>query len=269
MMQPTPAGDERLGPYVVRFVGSIVIDGYTRYSIEVFSPDGSSWDIQRRYREIHDLHVSLRSLYGDMLPEMPGKRIFGNQDPTFIMERQAALEDYVNRVLQLECRAYQALSPQSRSFLAACKAGLGVPEERGLGHDCRTAPLQLGASSNIPLVDAPRAWTHSLMNAFTDASKNVFGLDLCPLGEHEYSSVAGNLAAATAREDFAAAVVYQPQRPPQHLQRRAPPVQDPFEAPETLRRIASAAGVETSSRLGTSCHAAHARLRPVISEMRI
>merc|ERR1719375_2382995 len=89
------------GLYGVKFIGSIVVDGYTRYNIEVSSPGGSSWDIQRRYREIRQLHDSLRPMYGETLPQIPAKRLFGNQDPTFIMERQAALEDYLNAVLQL------------------------------------------------------------------------------------------------------------------------------------------------------------------------
>ena len=111
-------------------MGSMLADGYTFYTIEVCSPDGSSWDIQRRYREFRELHDSLFSFYGEALPEMPGKRIFGNQDPTFVIERQVALESYLQRVLQLECRACRALSPQTRQFL-------GLERRAGEGYSCK------------------------------------------------------------------------------------------------------------------------------------
>merc|ERR1719343_943478 len=72
------------------------------YSIKVTSPDGETWNIRKRYSEVRLLHDQLRLRHGDALPAIPGKRLFGNQDPAFIAARQGGLQQYVEGVLQLE-----------------------------------------------------------------------------------------------------------------------------------------------------------------------
>jgi len=277
--------------YVVRFIGSVIVDGFTRYTIEVYCPDGSCWDIQRRYSEIRALHEDLGPLYGDALPEMPARRFWGNQDPTFIMERQSGLEDYLNGVLQLEC---MALSPQSRQFL--CKAGQKDAPDIGEGYNCggsSEAPLpgmqllrewlvppasvtgaEIQAAQQARGSDAGPDWANTLVNTLSSVAENsniAFGVDLL-LGQPGYASVAGSEGAASAREDFAAACAGAGTVPPLSVVPRRPPppprVQDPFEAPATLHRIINYAGVQTSSRLSQSCHVAHTRLKPVLPTMR-
>lgn len=91
-----------LGRYSVKFLGNATADGHTTYTVRVMDGNGESWEIQKRYREIRDLHDELKLHHGDQLPPIPGKRLWGNQDPVFIAQRQVGLEQYLDGVLQLE-----------------------------------------------------------------------------------------------------------------------------------------------------------------------
>jgi hypothetical protein len=75
--------------------------GHTVYEINVFSPGGASWIVQKRYSEVREMHDTLRVWLQDRLPPIPGRRIFGNHDPSFIEERQLGLERYLNGTLQI------------------------------------------------------------------------------------------------------------------------------------------------------------------------
>jgi len=109
--------------FSVKFVGNnTTAEGHTVYHIKVTNPQGSSWTIFKRYREIRDLHDLLKFRHGDSLPAIPGKRIFGNQDPAFIASRQLGLQQYVEAVLRLD-RDVRAC-PEIMAFL-------GGPPEHG------------------------------------------------------------------------------------------------------------------------------------------
>eukprot|EP00416_Gambierdiscus_australes_P039796 CAMPEP_0171099276 /NCGR_PEP_ID=MMETSP0766_2-20121228/51009_1 /TAXON_ID=439317 /ORGANISM="Gambierdiscus australes, Strain CAWD 149" /LENGTH=236 /DNA_ID=CAMNT_0011558857 /DNA_START=72 /DNA_END=779 /DNA_ORIENTATION=+ len=86
----------------VCFVGYTTVEGHTTYIIKVSNAEGDTWNIQKRYREIRELHDELRQRHGDTLPPFPGKRLFGNQDPAFIASRQVGLQAYLEGVLQME-----------------------------------------------------------------------------------------------------------------------------------------------------------------------
>jgi len=88
--------------FTVKFVGNTTTEGHTTYTVKVSNPDGDTWNIHKRYREIRELHEELRLRLGDVLPAVPGKRLFGNQDPVFILSRQEALQQYLHSVLQIE-----------------------------------------------------------------------------------------------------------------------------------------------------------------------
>lgn len=93
---------EQSGRYKVQFVGNTSIDGNTTYTIKVSNPDGDTWKIEKRYSEIRELHEALRLRHGNILPAVPGKKLFGNQDPAFIAARQVGLQQYLEGVLQIE-----------------------------------------------------------------------------------------------------------------------------------------------------------------------
>eukprot|EP00747_Dinoflagellata_sp_TGD_P169437 gnl/TRDRNA2_/TRDRNA2_198414_c0_seq1.p1 gnl/TRDRNA2_/TRDRNA2_198414_c0~~gnl/TRDRNA2_/TRDRNA2_198414_c0_seq1.p1 ORF type:complete len:254 (+),score=45.47 gnl/TRDRNA2_/TRDRNA2_198414_c0_seq1:134-895(+) len=90
------------GRYSVHFVGHVSAEKHTEYIIKVTAPDGESWTIQKRYSEISELHDQLRLRYKESLPNMPGKRLFGNRDPNFIASRMHGLQQYFEGVLRLE-----------------------------------------------------------------------------------------------------------------------------------------------------------------------
>ena len=95
-----------MSSYRVQFVAHLIQADYTEYHIKVTSTNGESWLIRRRYSEFRELHDHLRLKYGEQLPPIPGKRLWGNQDPAFVKERQDGLQRYMDGVLQLdpECR---------------------------------------------------------------------------------------------------------------------------------------------------------------------
>jgi len=108
------------GRYGVKFLGNTSTDGHTTYTIKVLSPEGESWTICKRYREINELHEELR-LRHESLPRMPAKRLWGNQDPSFIALRQQQLQDYLEGVLRID--------PHLNT--PALKAFLGNPTPQG------------------------------------------------------------------------------------------------------------------------------------------
>jgi hypothetical protein len=115
------------GHYTVRFVGNTTMDGHTVYIIKVIGPEGDTWNIQKRYKEIRDLNDTLRAHFGDgVMPAIPGKKFFGNQDPAFIASRQDGLQKYFEEVLQLD-GGNAARHPAVMKFL-------GTPPQTEPGH---------------------------------------------------------------------------------------------------------------------------------------
>uniref|UniRef100_A0A0K6S9I1 PX domain-containing protein n=1 Tax=Chromera velia CCMP2878 TaxID=1169474 RepID=A0A0K6S9I1_9ALVE len=88
--------------FQVQFVGHTLKDGHVEYQIEVTDPDGDSWLIQRRYREIRELHDIMKLKHPQSLQSFPAKRLFGNTDPIFIQQRQTQLQHYLSMVISLE-----------------------------------------------------------------------------------------------------------------------------------------------------------------------
>ena len=73
------------------------------------------WVLMKRFREFAALDWALRAQYGGALAgvELPPKRWFGNLEPDFICERQAALQASAPR-----CRPRPRASPSSSSRAA-------------------------------------------------------------------------------------------------------------------------------------------------------
>lgn len=92
--------------YSVQFVGYVIQDEFTEYHMKVTGSDNVSWLVRRRYKEFRELHDHLKLKYPDRMPAIPGKKLWGNQDPEFVRQRQDQLQVYMNGVLALEpdCR---------------------------------------------------------------------------------------------------------------------------------------------------------------------
>lgn len=85
----------------MKFADNFVVDGHIEYRILVRdSKKNESWTITSRYSELRKVHVKLRELFPNNLPNFPQKKILGNMDPSFISQRQKALEIYFGLILQ-------------------------------------------------------------------------------------------------------------------------------------------------------------------------
>ena len=159
-----------MSTYRVQFVAHLIQADYTEYHIKVTSSNGESWLIRRRYSEFRDLHDHLRLKYGDQLPAMPGKRLWGNQDPAFVKERQDGLQRYMDGVFSLdsECRTKffrrfleireaQGLLPASRAppvslpLAPTLSAGSAETKRRAVAA-CEERLFNL--STSVALIDA-------------------------------------------------------------------------------------------------------------------
>jgi hypothetical protein len=64
--------------------------------MKVSSSDNASWLVRRRYKEFRELHDHLKLKYPERIPAIPGKKLWGNQDPDFVRQRQDQLQVYMN-----------------------------------------------------------------------------------------------------------------------------------------------------------------------------
>ncbi|XP_013187495.2 PX domain-containing protein kinase-like protein [Amyelois transitella] len=84
----------------------------------------NKWNVSRRYRDFAALHASLHQANIDL--PLPPKKLIGNMQPSFIAERQIALQNYINEVLKHDILA---LSVQVRSFLDPKNYTLSIAEQ--------------------------------------------------------------------------------------------------------------------------------------------
>ncbi|KAG8239404.1 hypothetical protein J437_LFUL017986 [Ladona fulva] len=90
------------------------IHGHTEYVIRVQrgpSPE-KSWHVYKRYKDFDALHETLISS-GINLP-LPPKKFLGNMNREFIAERKAALQRYLNIILQ---NRYLSMTVSVKKFL--------------------------------------------------------------------------------------------------------------------------------------------------------
>lgn len=132
--------------------------------------------MQTRYSEIRDLHERLWCAFGDALPSIPPKRLFGNQDPIFIQRRMGELQRVLDGALRLDP---QARHPALRSFLTG-----------GLDRGCVSTVFTAAAAPSYAAVRAASARPEITRSAssFTPCSTASF-----PFGSSfvSVSSVAG------------------------------------------------------------------------------
>jgi len=90
----------------MKFADNFLVDGHIEYRILVRdSKKNESWTITSRYSELRKVHVKLRELFPNNLPNFPQKKILGNMEPSFISQRQKALEIYFSLILQSQAWA--------------------------------------------------------------------------------------------------------------------------------------------------------------------
>ncbi|XP_045777316.1 PX domain-containing protein kinase-like protein [Maniola jurtina] len=116
------------------------INKHTEYVLRVQrGPNKENrWTVSRRYRDFAALHVALQQANIDL--PIPPKKLIGNMQPSFVAERQIALQNYINEVLKHQILA---LSLPVRTFLDPSNYSLNIAEQalqtmsialRGDGH---------------------------------------------------------------------------------------------------------------------------------------
>jgi len=98
--ETSKADDGAQSKITMKFADNFPVDGHIEYRILVRdSKKNESWTVTSRYSELRKVHVKLRELFPSNLPNFPQKKILGNMDPSFISQRQKALEIYFSLVL--------------------------------------------------------------------------------------------------------------------------------------------------------------------------
>ncbi|XP_026320867.1 PX domain-containing protein kinase-like protein [Hyposmocoma kahamanoa] len=102
------------------------INKHTEYILRVQRGPNKEdkWNVSRRYRDFAALHASLQSANIEL--PLPPKKLIGNMQPSFIAERQIALQTYINQVLKHQILA---LTLQVRSFLDPSNYPLNLAEQ--------------------------------------------------------------------------------------------------------------------------------------------
>ena len=84
----------------VSFAKAVKVVDHTEYVLQV-SVAGKTWQCQRRYRLFDELHRALRKSNPRLaIPILPEKRWLGNMWPSFVRQRQAKLQNYVDELLR-------------------------------------------------------------------------------------------------------------------------------------------------------------------------
>ncbi|XP_063385804.1 PX domain-containing protein kinase-like protein [Cydia fagiglandana] len=102
------------------------INKHTEYRLQVQRGPSKEikWTVSRRYRDFAALHSVLQQANIDL--PLPPKKLIGNMQPSFIAERQVALQEYINQVLK---HPILALSLPVRSFLDPNNYLLNIAEQ--------------------------------------------------------------------------------------------------------------------------------------------
>lgn len=170
-------------PYLVQFVGYVIQDEYTEYHLKVTGRDSVSWLVRKRYREFRDLHDNLKPFFPNSLPAIPGKKLWGNQDPDFVRLRQDQLQVYMNGILSLDpdCR-YRVIE----SFLEVQKFAPSPASRSTPSPPVVHAPMVKTSPSS-----STSASKHDDLNKIVESLKReIFDLSFTPslLEQNEYAT---------------------------------------------------------------------------------
>uniref|UniRef100_A0AAV1UCS1 PX domain-containing protein n=1 Tax=Peronospora matthiolae TaxID=2874970 RepID=A0AAV1UCS1_9STRA len=81
--------------------GYDTVGDHTEFLVEI-SCNGGLWRISRRFSDFDQLHARLVRRFGDLIEaSLPEKQWFGRFDPNFLIKRQASLQEYVDKLLQV------------------------------------------------------------------------------------------------------------------------------------------------------------------------
>ena len=97
--------------------GHSKIEGHITYNLVVEFPDGSTYDLTRRYSELKSFHDLLRrETNSNSFPKFPPKKFFGYSNEEFINKRQQELNAFFDGI----CKDFSDLK-SFKSFIETCK----------------------------------------------------------------------------------------------------------------------------------------------------
>lgn len=88
--------------YKIIFKKFEIIDGHVEYLINISCENDSSIniDFKDRYSRLKDLHESFKKEADSLnFPKFPPKKLFGNMEEKFLLERKIKLQHYFNTIL--------------------------------------------------------------------------------------------------------------------------------------------------------------------------
>jgi len=177
-----------MSTYSVQFVGHVIQDEFTEYHMKVTSNDGTSWLVRRRYREFRELHDHLKLKYPDRIPSMPGKKLWGNEDPSFVKQRQDQLQVYMDGILSLEpdCRTRVVQrfleikktggSPVIETAASPARVPLAPPPQAIIAQPALASSSQPSSSSARPTSNR----SAELQSVVSELERTIFDLSVQP-----------------------------------------------------------------------------------------
>ena len=99
-VEDSKSADSSQSKLTIKFADNFVVDGHTEYRILVRdTKKNESWTITSRYSDLRKVHLKLRELFPNNLPNFPQKKLIGNMETSFISQRQKALDIYFSFIL--------------------------------------------------------------------------------------------------------------------------------------------------------------------------
>jgi len=86
---------------VLKFIGFENMGNHIVYNIGVKDASNQTYQLQARYKTLRDIYTQLKETVDPSeMPDFPPKRLFGNMNVEFVSQRQKALENFFNNLLQ-------------------------------------------------------------------------------------------------------------------------------------------------------------------------
>eukprot|EP00331_Platyophrya_macrostoma_P025567 CAMPEP_0176437108 /NCGR_PEP_ID=MMETSP0127-20121128/18408_1 /TAXON_ID=938130 /ORGANISM="Platyophrya macrostoma, Strain WH" /LENGTH=272 /DNA_ID=CAMNT_0017820637 /DNA_START=51 /DNA_END=869 /DNA_ORIENTATION=- len=139
--------DSNQSKLTIKFADNFIVDGHTEYRILVRdSKKNESWTVTSRYRDLRSIHARLRENFPNSLPNFPSKKFLGNMEPSFISQRQKALEIYFSLILQNQ--TWANAKPVKDLLLSKTHTKSIVSANREREETKTTKPTEPAATSN-------------------------------------------------------------------------------------------------------------------------
>jgi len=86
---------------VLKFIGYENTGNHIIYNIGVKDSSNQTYQLQARYKTLREIYSQLKeTIDASEMPDFPPKRLFGNMNVEFVSQRQKALENFFNNLLQ-------------------------------------------------------------------------------------------------------------------------------------------------------------------------